>query len=152
MDTAGWARGRLKQATTHGEQGLRTEHNYSLAKEFERVPGNRHAIAARESPDDHRPYRWRVAFADGRHRQRFAVFHLAQVEDDNLIFGIVDAWLQAILKMRQLGQDELAKEDGKRRMITVGLQQVEPRGAAFVVADIIADDVLAASTQLNFLR
>ena len=68
----------------------------------------------------------------------------AQVDEQDLIFGVVDDRGQIGSKLGQLARVELAEEYGELGVVAATFEVVEDFAAAFVVGDVVADDVMAA--------
>src|SRR5258708_7865640 len=75
---------------------------YLLAKELAWVRQTAHHATARGDSDDHGARRRGVGPADGLDLRWVVGVYLAQVQDENLVFGLIDERLEQGAEQRQL--------------------------------------------------
>jgi len=143
----------------------RFDHNYSIAKEFAGWPRVAHHAAARRAVDGvgHEEVEWGSyynnpcsasgkRFADAFYSAVQRIVGGAEIDDQHLILGVIDDCGQISAKLGEFGGIELAEEDGELRVVAATFEVVEDLVAAFVVGNVVADDVVASCSHCDKIR
>jgi len=68
----------------------------------------------------------------------------AEVDEEDLVFDVVDEGDEFGDEFGFLAGVEFAEEDGELGVVAATLEGVEDAGAAFVVGDVVGDEVVAS--------
>jgi len=93
------------------------------------------------SHDDARRVDRRIGFAEGRDHAVAPPRGGPQVDEQDLVLGMVDDRRQCGPASRQVGGGQLALEDGELQVVAEPAHGLEDFAEALVVADVVADEV-----------
>ncbi len=66
----------------------------------------------------------------------------AEIDDQHLVFGVVNDDGQVQPQLRELRRVELAEENGELHMVATSFEVVEDFGPPIIVGDVVGDDVM----------
>ena len=82
-----------------------------------------------------------VGAAEGGDDAVAAAFGGAEVDEEDLVLGVVDDLGEFAFEAGEVGAGELALEDGELEVVAPGAHDFEDAAEAFVVGDVVADEV-----------
>lgn len=81
-----------------------------------------------------------VGFAEGRDGARAAAFDWADVDEEHLVFVVVDDAREVGAELNELTSVELALEDRELKVLTPTEHQLVDLAQAFRIANVVGDD------------
>jgi hypothetical protein len=156
------ARGSRTGLATREHCTAKFHHNYSFAKEFAGPPRvAHHGTARRERGVVCYVKLWKTPYPSvplyhndsGSDVESFAeafdsavegIMSRAKIDQENLVFRVVDNGRQIGAELGQLARVELAEENGELRVVAAPFEMVEHFIAPFIIGDVVADEKMPA--------
>jgi hypothetical protein len=88
-----------------------------------------------------------ITFSDAIENGLQGVPGIAEIEDEHLVLASVDELSKLAAKCRQLLVRKFAEEHAELGVISVRQERAEDPVASFIIADVVAEEVLASGHQ-----